>query len=68
MSKVDAGLSEEMKKFIIDGGIIDCAHLHDGTCSYSGLMRIISAIPKAYKYYIPIHLIPFLIYKRKRIL
>jgi len=68
LSKDDAGLSQEMQQFIIGGGIIDCCDLHEGTCLMSGIMRVLSTIPKAYKYYIPIHLIPFLIFKRKKVM
>lgn len=68
LSKDHAGLTEEMKTFILEGGVISCSDLHEGTCLTSALLRTLNTVPKCWKYYLPIHLIPFLIFKRKKVM
>ncbi|CAD8112016.1 unnamed protein product [Paramecium sonneborni] len=69
MSINNRGLSKEFQERIInDLGIVECEDFHDGTCLYASFIRLLQLIPKSYKYYIPIHLIPFLIFKRKRVM
>ena len=60
-------LPEALKQQIINTNWIDCADLHEGTCLGSAIIRFLELCKKSYKYYIPIHLIPFLIFKLKKL-
>lgn len=60
-------LSKELQEHIINGGFLYCKDYHEGTCLYSAILRFIKTFKNSYKYYIPIHLIPLLIFKRKKI-
>jgi hypothetical protein len=50
-----------------DTGFLDCKDLHDGSCEGSGARRFLKVMRGTYKYYIPFHLIPLLLFKMKRL-
>ncbi|CAI2380172.1 unnamed protein product [Moneuplotes crassus] len=49
------------------GGNIPCRLMHDHTCEYDAILRFIKIFKAAFKFYAPIHLIPVIIFKLKRI-
>lgn len=52
---------------IIDPGI-KCKHLHcDTSCAYQVFYKVTRSIGKGFKFYIILHMIPFLLYKVKKI-
>lgn len=61
-------ISEELKQHIINGGFLDCKDLHDGWCIEEAIRRFLTVFKASYKYYIPIHFIPLLIFKRRRLI
>jgi hypothetical protein len=61
-------ISEELKQHIINGGFLDCKDFHDHSCLWEALNRFAIVFKASYKYYIPIHLIPLLIFKRRRLI
>ncbi|KAL4444542.1 hypothetical protein ABPG74_016835 [Tetrahymena malaccensis] len=61
-------ISEELQQQIINGGFLECKDFHEGTCLQEALLRFVTVIKNSYKYYIPIHLIPLLIFKRKKLI
>ena len=61
-------ISEELKQHIISGGFLDCKDFHDHSCLIEALGRFVVVFKSSYKYYIPIHLIPLIIFKRKRMM
>ena len=47
---------------------IKCSHLHcDTSCAYQVYYKITRSIGKGFKFYIILHMIPFLLYKAKKI-
>lgn len=61
-------ISEELKQHIIKGGFLDCKDFHDHSCAWEALVRFAVVFKNAYKYYLPIHIIPLLIFKRKKLM
>ena len=61
-------ISEELKQHIINGGFLDCKDFHDHSCLWEALKRFLIVFKSSYKYYIPIHFIPLLIFKRKKLI
>ena len=61
-------ISEELKQHIINGGFLDCKDFHDHSCVWEALTRFAIVFKSSYKYYIPIHFIPLIIFKRGRLL
>ena len=59
--------SKELKEDLLNGGFIDCCHIHEGTCNYEAYKRFITVFKLAVKFYLPIHLVPALIFKRKQL-
>lgn len=57
--------SKELIKHVEEGGFIDCKDIHDFSCEKEALVRFGLVFKLAAKFYLPIHLIPALILKRK---
>ena len=60
-------LSKELKQNIINGGFIECKDIHDYSFEYEAALRFWRVFKLALKFYLPIHLVPLLIFKGKRI-
>ena len=58
-------LSQELLDQVYKGGFLHCKHIHDYSCNYNTWIKFKSVFNAAYKFYIPIHLIPVLLFKRK---
>ncbi len=59
--------SKELKEHILSGGFVECRHIHDGSCEREAALRFYKVLKLALKFYLPIHLIPTLIFKRKHL-
>jgi len=46
---------------------IDCKHIHDGTCLMDNMKRWARTLKSVSGYYIPFHVIPLLLFKRKQL-
>lgn len=53
---------------VINGAFLPCSEYHDGPCINVLPHRFKSTMDTMYKMYIPIHIIPFLLFKRKKVL
>jgi len=60
-------LSEDVIRHALDTGWLSCEDLHDHGCLQAAFLRFLLISSKIYKYYIPFHLIPFLLFKLKRL-
>ncbi|CAK59338.1 unnamed protein product (macronuclear) [Paramecium tetraurelia] len=63
----DIPMSVEQQLHIINGGLLKCEDMHDGSCLADALIRFVKIWNNSYKYYIPIHLIPLLLFQRKKL-
>mmetsp|Transcript_12183 Transcript_12183/g.13895 ORF Transcript_12183/g.13895 Transcript_12183/m.13895 type:complete len:201 (-) Transcript_12183:56-658(-) len=48
------------------GEFFHCKYIHDNTCEYDAFVRFFGVIKNSMKFYIPIHLIPVIIFKLKK--
>ena len=60
-------LSKEIKEHVFNGGFIECSHIHDGSCEYEAFKRFMVIFKLSSKFYLPIHLVPTLIFQRKKL-
>jgi hypothetical protein len=58
-------LTETDVQEIINGKFLECSEYHDGTCLEFAFNRFKIVWKNSYKYYIPIYLIPLILFKRK---
>ncbi len=63
--KIDTADINKINLYLHKGGFLDCKDLHDGTCIEESILRFVTVFKNTYKYYIPIHLIPLIIFKRR---
>ena len=49
------------------GNYVPCVHIHDYSCEMNAFQRFLKVMDLAYKFYIPIHVLPALIFKWNRI-
>lgn len=61
-------ISKELAEHVINGGFIHCRDIHDNSCAYTALEKFFTVLKISFKFYLPIHAIPILIFKRKKIL
>ena len=61
-------ISKELAEHVYNGGYIDCKDIHDYTCEWQAVDKFFTVMNIAYKFYLPIHIIPVLIFKRKKII
>ena len=59
--------SKELEEHILNGGFIDCAHIHPNSCEVNAINKFIKTMGIAFKFYLPVHGIPTLIFKRKQL-
>jgi len=60
-------ITKDILEKAFDTGFLDCKDLHDHSCFFSTCQRFVTVARGTYKYYIPFHLIPFLLFKLKRL-
>jgi len=66
MSLSKTNLTKEIIDEAIEAGNLACHHLHPGTsCPHIIFLRGLHVLKLSLKYFIPIHLIPLLLFKRK---
>ena len=58
-------ISEELADHVYRGGFIHCKDIHDGSCIMNSLMKCNSVFRAATKFYVPLHVIPVLLFKRR---
>ena len=58
-------ISKELAEHVINGGFIHCKDIHDHSCRYVAWQKFWTVMKIAVKFYLPIHLVPALIFKRK---
>lgn len=61
-------ISKELAEHVINGGFIDCKDIHDHSCAHNAFLKFITVMKIASKFYLPIHSIPVLIFKRKKLM
>eukprot|EP00347_Sterkiella_histriomuscorum_P020166 403338853 len=61
-------ISKELAEHAINGGFIHCRDIHDHSCAWQAFEKFWTVMKIASKFYLPIHCIPILIFKRKKIL
>ena len=61
-------ISKELAEHIFKGGFIHCKDLHDHACWYHGVLKFYDIFKRAPKFYLPLHLIPVLLFKRKKLM
>ena len=53
---------------MVEDGFIECKDLHEFSCEYATFRRFFGVLKLSYLYYIPIHYIPMIIFKWKRLI
>jgi len=56
-----------MLEHVYKGGFIHCKDIHNFSCEWNTWLKFRDIFLKANKFYLPIHLIPVLLFKRKKI-
>ena len=60
-------IGEDLLEQVYRGGFLPCKHIHLHSCEWNTWLKFQTVFRAAVKFYVPIHLIPVLIFKRKRI-
>eukprot|EP01017_Pseudomicrothorax_dubius_P040514 TRINITY_DN6345_c0_g1_i1.p1 TRINITY_DN6345_c0_g1~~TRINITY_DN6345_c0_g1_i1.p1 ORF type:complete len:202 (-),score=48.24 TRINITY_DN6345_c0_g1_i1:171-776(-) len=60
-------IDEAGKWEIIKNQFVECKDFHDGSCEQASIVKFFSVFQKFTKYYIPIHFIPLILFKRKQL-
>ena len=58
-------ISDELADHVYRGGFIHCKDIHDHGCVYNALLKFQSVFKAATKFYVPLHTIPVLLFKRR---
>ena len=61
-------ISKELQAHVINGGFIHCRDIHDHSCLVYALLKFFTIVKLSAKFYLPIHTIPTLIFRRHLIL
>ena len=62
-------LTPELAQRVINGGFVPCSYIHEYSCERCALYKLISVFKIAIKFYLPLHLLPILMFNnRKKIL
>ena len=59
--------SEELKEQIRNGGFLPCEDYHFDSCEVHSIKRFLKVLPLTLKFYLPVHLVPALIFKWKKL-
>ncbi|CAI2381199.1 unnamed protein product [Moneuplotes crassus] len=60
-------ISEQLIHAARNGKFIQCKDIHDHTCEYEAIEKFFRVLVRAWKMYLPVHLIPVLIFKWKKL-
>lgn len=60
-------ISKELFDNVVAGGFLHCKDLHDHSCNYAALEKFLVVMKIAAKFYFPIHVIPMLIFRFKKL-
>ena len=60
-------ITEEVAKYVINGGWPGCGYIHEGSCEKCAVLKFVSRFIFGTKVYVPVHLFPVLIFKRKKL-
>ena len=60
-------ISKELAQHVINGGFIHCRDIHDYSCLWNTLIKFLTVLKVAFKFYLPIHAIPVL-FRRKKLI
>jgi hypothetical protein len=61
-------ISQELADHVLGGGFIHCRDIHDNSCERNAFNKFFIVMNISYKFYLPIHAIPVLIFKRKKLM
>ena len=61
-------MSQEWLDKVYRGEFVPCKVIHDHSCEWNALRKFWLVFSMAYKFYIPIHVLPAVIFKRKRLM
>ena len=61
-------LTPEISDAIYNGAPLFCKDVHKGSCERYNYIRMVATLKQALPFYLPIHLIPILIWKRSKLL
>ena len=56
-------LTPEIAEAVVNGAFLHCRDIHDNTCEFEAIERFFMVMKASWKFYLPIHLIPVLIFK-----
>ena len=59
--------SQVIREHVANGGFLHCRDIHDHSCEWEAFARFMAIVKLSYKFYLPIHLIPTLIFKRHKL-
>ena len=65
--KITDGMNEDVIRKAFKGDFFHCKYLHEHTCEWDAIKRFFIVFRNSLKFYVPIHLIPVIIFKLKRI-
>ena len=60
-------LPKEVIDYCFKGGHLECKHLHSGSCEFEAISRFVKVFIQSSKFYGPIHLIPIICFKLKKL-
>mmetsp|Transcript_16338 Transcript_16338/g.18157 ORF Transcript_16338/g.18157 Transcript_16338/m.18157 type:complete len:81 (-) Transcript_16338:4-246(-) len=58
-------ITPELAQQVIEGKFLHCKDIHDHTCEYEAVERFLKVMNIAWKFYLPIHAVPTLIFQFK---
>ena len=64
---MNSKFSPEAQAFMLNGGFVHCKDLHDFSCEWNTVDKFFTVMNIALKFYLPVHFIPVLIFKRKQL-
>ena len=60
-------LTEEIAAKVIRGEFIPCSYIHNYSCLRCAIFKFVSVLKLASAFYFPVHFIPVLLFKRKKL-
>ena len=61
-------ISKELQAHVIGGGFIHCREIHDHSCLVYAVLKFLTIVKVSTKFYLPIHTVPTLIFRRDKII
>lgn len=60
-------ISEQLAEHVYRGGFIHCRDIHKDECLLNALKKFVSVFRAATKFYTPLHIVPVLLFKRRKL-